>query len=109
MGAVMFDGSRAPSPTWTAQYPWSLRVLLRSVWTLSNWRTVQGIRAPVRPMNAVMPFLIASTPARIGVDWALRFSAAAGPVVGAGRPAVTWLKRVGRKCLLWVDQPYFTE
>lgn len=22
---------------------------------------------------------------------------------------MTWLKRVGRKCLLSVDQPYFTE
>jgi hypothetical protein len=34
--------------------------------------------------------------------------AAAGPVVGLGRPAVAALKRVGRERLGSVVQPYFT-
>lgn len=57
-----------------------------------------------------MPFLMATTPARTGVVFSLRLRAAAGPAVGAGRPAVTWLNRValeprfGRVLL----QPYLT-
>jgi hypothetical protein len=47
-------------------------------------------------------------PVRTGVDCALRFSAAAGPVVGAGSPADTWLNRVGLLRGGAVDQPYLT-
>lgn len=56
-----------------------------------------------------MPFFMASTPARTGVDWAFRLRAAAGPAVGAGRPEVTWLKRVGLAREGRVDQPSFTD
>ncbi len=38
----------------------------------------------------------------------LRFSAAAGPVVGAGMPKLTWLKRLGLSRGFWVLQPYLT-
>jgi hypothetical protein len=59
-------------------------------------------------MKAVMPFFTASTPARTGVVRARRARAAAGPVVGAGRPREVWLKRRGLERLGRVDQPYFT-
>lgn len=57
---------------------------------------------------AVMPFLMARTPVRRGVVFARRRRAAAGPVVGAGMPEVTWLKRLGLARGERVDQPYLT-
>jgi len=55
-----------------------------------------------------MPFLMARTPARSGVVASRRLRAAAGPVVREGRPAVTWLNRVGLARLGRVLQPYLT-
>jgi len=54
------------------------------------------------------PTFVAMRPVRTGVDWALRFRAAAGPVVGAGMPDETWLNRVGLLRGGAVDQPYLT-
>lgn len=51
---------------------------------------------------------MASTPVRKGVVASLRFSAAAGPAVGVGTPAETWLNRVGLPRAGAVDQPYWT-
>lgn len=47
-------------------------------------------------------------PVRSGVDCSVRLRAAAGPVVGAGRPALCWLNRVGFVRGFAVDQPYLT-